>query len=97
MTNSRQTALEILTSNIKDKTLIKVSENADSAFINMLLMTTLRRWADITSILSEFIKKKPSPQTETILHLGATEILEMSAPNYAVINEWVALTKLKID
>ena len=58
MTNSRQTALEILTSSIKDKTLIKVSENADSAFINMLLMTTLRRWADITSILSEFIKKK---------------------------------------
>ncbi len=97
MTNSRQTALEILTSSIKDKTLIKVSENADSAFINMLLMTTLRRWADITSILSEFIKKKPSPQTETILHLGATEILEMSAPDYAVINEWVALTKLKID
>lgn len=73
---------------------------ADSAFINMLLLTALRRLVGLRRILKLFVKKKLPPQSklaEYALLLGAAEILYLRTPDYAVINSYVDLIKKRLD
>ena len=73
---------------------------ADSAFINMLLLTTLRRLVGLRKILKQFVKKKLPPQSklaEYALLLGTAEILYLRTPDYAVINSYVDVIKKRLD
>ena len=96
MSESRQTALKILASALKEKSLIRIPTREDSAYLNMLLLSCLRQWADTDSILKQFLSKKLPPKAyniELILHLAITEILSLNTPDYATINEWVDIAK----
>lgn len=73
----------------------------DKGFINMLFMTAFRQAAFIRNeVLPLFVKKK-IPQKQRILEyfllLGATELLFMETPDYAVINSYVEAAKAKTD
>lgn len=73
----------------------------DKAFFNMLFMTAFRQLTFIKDeVLPQFVKKKiPQKQNilQYILYLGATEILFLNTPNYAVINSYVEAAKNKTD
>ena len=68
----------------------------DLPFINMLVQTSLRHLVYIKQVLKNFIKKK-LPKDSAFgyyaLILGATEVLYLRTPDYAVINSYVDITK----
>lgn len=73
----------------------------DKAFFNMLFMTAFRQLTFIKDeVLPQFVKKK-IPQKQNILqyllYLGATEILFLNTPDYAVISSYVEAAKNKTD
>lgn len=72
----------------------------DNAFITMLTQTSLRHLSYIRKVLKNLITRKLSQQNSigrTALILGATELLYMQTPDYAVINSYVNLVKQKTD
>lgn len=72
----------------------------DLAFSNMLLQTSLRNLVYIKKVLKNFIKKKLPANSKLALYvliLGATEILYLNTPDYAVINSYVDITKNKLN
>lgn len=72
----------------------------DSAFINMLVLTTLRHLVFIKKILKQFVKKKLPANVafgEYALYAGAAEILYLNTPDYAVINSYVEIIKKATD
>lgn len=107
MTNPRQTAAEMLQQVIQNKTFFSDVKNAadstdakDTAFINMLVLTALRRMVFLKRVLKQYAKKKLPDKVafaEYALLLGLTEILFMDTPDYAVINSWVEVVKKKTD
>ena len=73
-----------------------LKEAETSAFINMLVLTVLRRLVGLEEILSRFVKlkfKKNNQILKYILLCGAAEILYLDTPDYAAVSEYVALTK----
>jgi 16S rRNA (cytosine967-C5)-methyltransferase len=70
---------------------------SDKSFANMLFMTTFRQLYFIKDeVLPQFVKKKiPQKQQilQYILFLGASEILFLETPDYAVINSYVEAAK----
>ena len=78
----------------------QVSEN-DKNFANMLILTALRELTFIKQeILPLFVKKKiPNKQKilNYVLYLGATELLFLNTPDYAVINSYVDVAKSLSD
>lgn len=103
MSETRQLAVQMLKDVIENNTFFSdvksQNENTssqDSAFINMLVLTALRRLVFIKKTLKKFVKKKlPADVSfgEFALILGTTEILYMDTPDYAVINSYVDITK----
>ena len=76
------------------------SKDEDNAFVMMLTMTALRKMVYIKSILKTLITKKLSKQNvvgQSALILGAVELLYMNTPDYAVINSYVDLVKVRAD
>ncbi len=73
----------------------------EKGFANMLFLTTFRNLSFIKmEVLPLFIKKKiPQKQNilEFILYLGITELLFMNTPDYAAINTYVDVAKMKTD
>ena len=77
-----------------------VDSEMDSAFVNMLLQTTLRDLVYAKKILKNFVKKKLPSSSKLgnyILYLGVAEILYMNTPDYAVINSYVNIAKKELD
>lgn len=107
MTDTRQIAAVMLQNILENKTFFSDAKNrgtetaaADSAFINMLVLTTLRHLVYIKKTLKKFVKKKLPPTVafgEYLLFLGAAEILYLDTPDYAVINSYVDIAKSKTD
>ncbi len=107
MSDSRLTAVLMLQEILEKhqfvsevKTRFDQQPEADSAFINMLLLTTLRRLVGLRKILKQYVKKKLPPQSklaEYALLLGTAEILYLRTPDYAVINSYVDLIKKRLD
>ncbi len=103
MNEPRRTALEILKNIIEKKLFFSEAKNAagissaeDSAFVNMLVLTTLRHLVFIKKALKKFVKKKLPADVvagEFALFLGTAEILYLNTPDYAVINSYVDLVK----
>lgn len=105
MSENRAEYAEILKSILNDGVSFSVIKNTitdkDRGFANMLFMTALRQLVFIkTEVIAKFVKKKiPQKQNilEYLLYLGATEILFMNTPDYAVINSYVEAAKVKTD
>ena len=75
-------------------------EKKDLPFANMLLLTTLRRMETLRQILEKFLHKKIPEKNKEIYYcllLGASEILYLNTPAYAVINEYVNIAKKKAN
>lgn len=102
MTDFRDVALESLKNILnKKQDVFQMDEtNEDNAFVMMLMLTALRKLVYIKSILKTLITKKISKQNvvgQCALVLGATELIYMKTPDYAVINSYVNLVKEKTD
>lgn len=107
MTDSRETALRILHALLEEKSFSGSVQSIpgsgheeDNAFITMLILTSLRHLVYIRKVLKNLISRKLSKQNavcRTALILGATELLYMQTPDYAVINSYVNLVKQKTD
>jgi len=103
MAENRAEYAEILKSILEENASFSIIKNAisdkEKGFFNMLFMTTFRQLTFIkTEVLPQFVKKK-IPQKQNllnyILYLGIAEILFMDTPDYAVINSYVEVAKLK--
>lgn len=107
MSDTRKTAIEILQNILEKKQFFKEAksnssalENKENAFLNMLILTTLRRLVFIKKTLHKYAKKKlPSKvaYANYALFLGISELLFMNTPDYAVINSYVNLVKQQTD
>lgn len=104
MTDLREIALENLKDFLENKVDVfqtnERTQEEDSAFVMMLIMTALRKMVYIKSILKTLVTKKLSKQNiygQSALILGATELMYMNTPDYAVINSYVNLVKAKTD
>lgn len=106
MSNARQISVEIIQQILNDKVFfseakseLKAEENADISFINMLVLTTLRRLIFIKKALRQFVKKSPKNLrfVDCAIYVAAAEMLFLETPDYAVINSYVELIKKKQD
>lgn len=100
MADDRDFALKIFDSIINKKQSFYPEHYAEnnSAFVRMLLMTALRHLNHLEQVISRLSsQKKPKPVIKNALLLGATEILYMDSPDYAVINSYVNIIKKQTD
>ena len=105
MISSREISLHLLQNILEGKSSsidLQASEltSDDNAFITMLVLTSIRHLTYIRKILKQFISKKLSSQhiiSQCTLILGATELLYMHTPDYAVINSYVNITKSRTN
>lgn len=107
MSDARTQAVLMLQEILEQRLFLSEAKNrldsqaeADNAFINMLLLTSLRRLVFLRRILKKFVKKKLPRQAafaEYALLLGTTEILYLNTPDYAVINSYVNIVKTHLD
>lgn len=75
-------------------------EGKDLAFVNMLVLSSLRHLVFIKKVLHQYAKKRLPDKVafaEYALLLGLTEILYMDTPDYAVINSYVEIVKKETD
>ena len=104
MTNSREIASLILSNVYQGKKLdwaLNTSKNLskldsrDRAFVNLLVLTALRRQGQIDKITSKFIKKplKSNSQVNYILKIALAQILFMDTPDYSAVNTAVEISK----
>jgi 16S rRNA (cytosine967-C5)-methyltransferase len=105
MADSREISLQILQNVLDGKNFVVSSVNdkhkeSDGAFVTMLVLTALRHLVYVRKVLKNLMTKKLSqqnPVAQNALILGATELLYMQTPDYAVINSYVNLVKAKTD
>ena len=98
--NVRRQCVEILQQILEQKKffneLKQNMEEQNKAFVNMLVLTTLRHLESIQKILDNFLHKQiPAKHKKAsyILLLGIAEIFYLKTPTYAIINEYVKLAK----
>ena len=107
MNDSRQIAITILQKILNEgmffseaKELLQIDKHKDIAFINILVLTTLRRRIFIQQALHQFIKKphKGAPRfTDLAIETAVAEILFLDTPDYAVLNSYVNIIKQQSD
>ncbi len=105
MTDPREIALLTLQKTLENNgfsgNVFASSDNdKDTAFITMLVLTALRNMVYIRKTLKKYINKKLSSQNlicQCVLILGTTELLYMQTPDYAAINSYVNIIKLKTN
>lgn len=107
MTDPRQITIETLQT-IIDKQIFfseakaspEISEHKDFSFINMLILTSLRRLCFIEKCIKKFAAKKLPDKhafARWALVAASAEILFLDTPDYAVLNSYVNLVKKKND
>lgn len=104
MQNLRIKAAQILQSVLEEKIffgeLKKQLSEKDLPFVNMLMLTTLRRYEALQVVLASFLSKKiPNKHrfANYLLILAIAELLFMQTAPYAVINETVANIRQTTD
>ena len=104
MQNLRIKAAQILQSVLEEKIffgeLKKQLSEKDLPFVNMLMLTTLRRYEALQVVLASFLSKKiPNKHrfANYLLILAIAELLLMQTAPYAVINETVANIRKTTD
>ena len=104
MTNSREIASLILSNVYEGKKLdwaLNTSKNLakldsrDRSFVNLLVLTALRRHGQIDKVISRFIKKplKTGSQINFILKIALAQILFIDTPDYSAVNTAVEISK----
>lgn len=103
MSNSRKIATLMLQEIIENqlffsevKSNVEGLESKDIAFVNMLVLTTLRHIVYIRKALSPYVKKSLPDNVifgEYAIILATAEILYLHTPDYAVLNSYVELIK----
>lgn len=69
-------------------------EGADRAFVQDLVYTVIRRLRPLRHILGRFLKTWPKGELESLLYVGAAQILYMKdVPDFAAVNETVDAAK----
>ena len=104
MANRRIEAAKILQTVLEEKVFFtelkkKVSKD-DLPFINMLILTALRRLVAVEKLLAGFLKKKiphKKRMAQYLLILAVTEIFYLDTPVYAVVDETVDCIKKTTD
>ncbi len=102
MSSPRENSINLLSKALTGSSVggFSYDNGEDNAFTTMLVLTSLRHLTYINKILKSLITKKLSKQDEVAhyaLVLGATEILYMDTPDYAVINSYVEIVKGKTN
>ena len=94
--NSRRTAAFIIARWLLTKEFPSnlLPHDADRAFVQDLVYTTIRRLRALRFILGDYVKTWPKGELEALLYVGAAQILYMpSVPDFAAINETVEAAK----
>ena len=69
-------------------------EGADRSFVQDIVYTVIRRARPLRLALSRFLKKWPAVEMESLLYVGAAQILYMpGVPDFAAVNETVEAAK----
>ena len=78
----------------KSKELTKL-DMRDRAFVNLLVLTALRRHGQIKKVLSKFIKKplKLNSPVNFILKIAVAQILFLQIPDYSILDNAVEASK----
>lgn len=107
MSDPRQTATLMLQKVLTQRAFFSDIKNTDDsldskdqAFVNMLVLTSLRHLVFIKKVLHQYAKKRLPEKVafaEYALLLGITEVLYMDTPDYAVINTYVEIVKSQTD
>lgn len=107
MNDPRRLAVETLQNILENKRFfneIKKEEaftaQKEQAFLNMLILTALRRLVFLQKVISAFAAKKLPDKhafARYALILAAAEILFLETPDYAVLNSYVSLVKKQND
>ncbi len=95
MNSPRETAIDILCRTLKKRS-CSCSFEADAdetAFVKMLVLTVLRRYAFLKRVYGAFMKKKPTAEVNVILSAATAELFFMDTPDYAVIDTYVGIAK----
>lgn len=96
MTNSRQMAAFAVSAWIRTKEFPAnlLPTGGDRAFVQDLVYTTIRRLRPLRQVLGELVKKWPKGELESLLYIGAAQILYMpDVPDFAAVNETVGAAK----
>ena len=68
--------------------------DGNRAFVQDLVYTAIRRLRPLRRVLGEFVKKWPKGELESLLYIGAAQVLYMPAvADYAAVNETVAAAR----
>lgn len=107
MNDPRRLAVETLQNILENKRFfneIKKEEafaaQKEQAFLNMLILTALRRLVFLQKVISAFAAKKLPDKHAFARHaliLAAAELLFLETPDYAVLNSYVNLVKKQND
>lgn len=107
MSDVRKIAVEALQKIIENKVFYSdIRENIsdlsdkDSAFLNMLILTTLRHMVFLQKVIKKYSPKKIAKKhsfAEYAIILGACEILYLRTPEYATINSYVEIIKSEFN
>lgn len=104
MINPRLTSAKILQAILEDKVFFaELKEQIDEenrAFVNMLVLSTLRNLVPLQKTLANFLKKKIAHKNriaEYLLLLAIEELLEMNTPVYAVLDSTVKNIRVQSD
>ena len=95
-----RTIQKVLEDKIFFSELKKEFSEDDLPFANMLILTSLRYWVALNKILSQYIHKKiPNKHrlAEYLIKMAIVELLFMSTPAYAVINQTTQNVKQNCD
>jgi len=68
-------------------------EPRDRAFVRLLVATVLRRLGQIDMVLGNFVERRPPDRINTILRIGAAQLLFIATPPHAAVATSVALVK----
>lgn len=82
------------------KTAFDSSDEQSNAFVNMLVLTSMRHLVYLRKVLKQHITKKLPEKASFInfvLLAAAAEIIYMETPDYAVINSYVDIAKKATD
>lgn len=104
MPNPRSETAQILQLILEEKIffgeLKKQISEKDLPFINMLVLTVLRKWAGLNTLLSAYLNKKiphKHRMAQYLLLAACAELLFMETKPYAVINETVKNVRKATD
>ncbi len=95
-----QETLEQKTFSVDTKKRFLSTDSTNNAFFNMLTQTAFRHLVYTKKVIKQFTTKKLPSNTKLafyLLVLGATEVIYLKTPDYAIINSYVEIAKTQLN